>query len=74
MPSDAQEAAGMEGPGSGAAAGWCWQGNAMVTRRRDAEPRASSPRWGLGKKKGTMGSERQSCLPKLSYFAALPHL
>lgn len=26
------------------------------------------------KKKGTMGAGRQSCLPKLSYFAALPHL
>lgn len=32
------------------------------------------PALGLGEEKGTMGPERQSCLPKLSYFAALPHL
>lgn len=57
VPRDAPAAAGTEGPGSGAAAGRCWQGNAMVTRRRDAEHRASSPRWGSGKKKGTMEAE-----------------
>lgn len=35
---------------------------------------ARPPALGLAEEKGTMGPGRQSCLPKLSYFAALPHL
>lgn len=51
------------GAGNGAGAGWGWQGNAMETRRRDAEPRASS-RAGARRRKGDNGAGQAELPPQ----------
>lgn len=70
--SDAQAAAGTEGPGSGAAAGRCWQGNAMVTHWRDAEhPRP--PRAGAGgEKRGQWGRRGRAASPSCPTLLLCP--
>lgn len=49
-----------------------WQGNAMVTRRRDAEHRASSPRWGWGKRRGQWGCRGRAASPSCPTLLLCP--
>lgn len=57
-------------PGAGTAG--VLQGSAMVTSRRDAERRASSPRWGTGKQRGQWGRRGCAASPRCPTLLLCP--